>query len=156
MWMASLSPETFELCGRYGYNLLCAPVFGFDVNSGAEHIEKWREALRANGKDPADFKVGALVMTYVADTTQQAREDFKDPVLWYFHTLANYIAPPKGKGPVKTYEFYTVARDLLEVVDWELLVNNGAVVCGARMKLPIVYWRFLSFAGLIVIFAGHG
>lgn len=131
IWMASLSQESFALCGQYGYNLLCAPVFGFDVNTGAQQIQQWKDALIANGRDPKDFEVGALVMTYVADTSQQALDDFKDPVMWYLHTFAHYIAPPKGQQAVKTYEWYTTARDLLEVLDWDTVVKLGAVVCGS-------------------------
>src|SRR3972149_3401161 len=42
IWMASLSSHAFELCGRYGFNLMCAPVFGFNVNTGAALIEQGR------------------------------------------------------------------------------------------------------------------
>jgi len=130
IWMASLSQESFALCGQYGYNLLCAPVFGFDVNTGGEQIQQWKDALLANNKDPKNYEVGALVMTYVADTSEQALDDFRDPVMWYLHTFANYIAPPKGQQAIKTYEWYTSARDLLEVLDWDTVVKSGAVVCG--------------------------
>jgi natural product biosynthesis luciferase-like monooxygenase protein len=131
IWMASLSPETFRLCGQYGFNLMCAPVFGFDVNTGATQIEEWRDSLREHGRDPAAHEVAALVMTYVAETTQQALEDFRDPVMWYFHTFARYIAPPRGQGAVPTYEFYARARDVLEVLEWDQVVHAGAVVCGS-------------------------
>lgn len=131
IWMASLSPETFTLCGQYGFNLMCAPVFGFDVNRGAAQIEQYREALRAHGRDPAQHEVAALTMTYVAETTQQALEDFRDPVIWYYRTFAKYIAPPKGQAPVPTYEMYARARDILEMAEWDAIVQAGAVVCGS-------------------------
>jgi len=131
IWMASLSPETFQLCGRYGYNLLCAPVFGFDVNRGAAQIAEYRDALRQQGRDPAAHEVGALTMTYVAETSQEALSDFSGPVMWYYRTFAKYIAPPKGQDPVKTYEMYTRARDFLEVATWEAIVQGGAVIAGS-------------------------
>ncbi len=131
MWMASLSPETFALSGRYGFNLMCAPVFGFDVNRGGDQIEQYRQSLRENGRDPADHRVAGLVMTYVAETTQQALADFRDAVLWYYRTFAKYMAPPKGQAGVKSYEFYAGAREMLEMVEWEAVVERGAVVCGS-------------------------
>lgn len=131
IWMASLSPETFELCGRYGFNLMCAPVFGFNVNTGVTQIDAYRQALSDHGRDPAAHEIGGLIMTYVAETTQQALEDFRDAVMWYYRTFAKYIAPPKGQAAVKTYEFYTRARDFLEVVEWDAIVGAGAVVCGS-------------------------
>jgi len=131
IWMASLSPETFELCGRYGFNLMCAPVFGFDVNSGAALIEQYRTALRDHGRDPAGYEIAGLIMTYVAETTQQALADFRDAVMWYMRTFAKYIAPPKGTPAVKTYEFYAAARDMLASAEWERIVAAGSVVCGS-------------------------
>jgi natural product biosynthesis luciferase-like monooxygenase protein len=131
IWMASLSPETFQLCGRYGFNLLCAPVFGFDVDRGAAQIEEYRQALRDHGRDPADAEVAALTMTYVADSTQEAHEDFADPVMWYYHTFAKYIAPPPGQAAVPTYEMYTRARDFLASATWDAVVQGGAVIAGS-------------------------
>ena len=130
MWMASLSAETFKLCGQYGFNLMCAPVFGFDVNRGAAQIEEYRQSLRDHGRDPADHEVAGLIMTYVADTQEQALADFRDSVIWYYRTFAKYIAPPKGQPPVKTYEMYTAARDWLETLEWDAIAESGAVVCG--------------------------
>jgi natural product biosynthesis luciferase-like monooxygenase protein len=131
IWMASLSPETFQLCGRYGFNLMCAPVFGFDVNLGAGQIAEYRQALRDNGRDPANHEVAGLIMTYVAETKEQALADFQEAVMWYFHTFAKYIAPPQGRPAVKTYEAYTTARDWLQKLEWDMVVRGGAVVCGS-------------------------
>ena len=131
IWMASLSPQTFQMCGEYGFNLMCAPVFGFDVNRGAAQIEEYREALGAHGRDPKQYEVAALCMTYVAETTEQALEDFREAVMWYFRTFAKYIAPPQGQPAVKTYEMYTAARDWLQSLEWDKVVESGAVVCGS-------------------------
>ena len=131
IWMASLSPATFQLCGRYGFNLMCAPVFGFDVNRGAAQIDEYRQALEEHGRKPADHEIAGLIMTYVAETTEQALADFQDAVMWYFHTFAKYIAPPKGQPAVKSYEMYTAARDWLQTLEWDAIVRSGAVVCGS-------------------------
>jgi natural product biosynthesis luciferase-like monooxygenase protein len=135
IWMASLSDETFDLCGRYGYHLLCAPVFGFDIDAGVAQIERYRQALTEAGHAAEDHKIAALTITYVAETTQQAREDLRDSVLWYYRTLARYIAPPKGQGTLPSYESYGAARDFLESVDWETVLERGAVVCGSPSEV---------------------
>lgn len=131
IWMASLSPQTFELCGRYGLNLLCAPIFGFNVQTGAGQIQEYRDALSAHGRDPKDARIAALSMTYVADSTQEALKDFEEGVMWYFRTFAKYVAPPKGQPAVPTYEFYAQIRDLLELANWDRAVQGGAVICGS-------------------------
>lgn len=131
IWMASLSPESFELCGKYGFNLMCAPVFGFNVNTGSQQIEQYRQALRDHGRQPGDHEIAGLIMTYVAETTEQALADFRDSVMWYYRTFAKYVAPPKEQPAVQTYEFYQRARQFLEVVEWDTVVDAGAVVCGS-------------------------
>ncbi|GIX49385.1 MAG: luciferase [Candidatus Tectimicrobiota bacterium] len=135
IWMAALSQETFALCGRYGFNLLCAPVFGFNVERGIAQINAWREALQQAGRDPAQYRVGGLVMTYVAESTQEALSDFAQPVLWWYHTFGKYVAPPPGHPPIPTYEYYTLARDFVTSVAWEQLVEGGAVVCGSPQQV---------------------
>ncbi|MCH8849678.1 MAG: LLM class flavin-dependent oxidoreductase [Chloroflexi bacterium] len=131
IWMASLSPETFELCGRLGLNLLCAPIFGFNVRTGAAQIQQYRDALSAHGRKPADHEIAALSMVYVADTTQQALDEFREGVLWYFKTLGKYVAPPKGQPAVPTFEFYAQIRDVLGLAEWDNVVKAGAVICGS-------------------------
>lgn len=131
IWMASLSPQTFEACGQYGLNLMCAPIFGFNIKTGAAQIQQYRDALEAHGRNPADFEVAALSMTYVADDTQQALDEFQDGAMWYFRTLGKYIAPPKGQAPVPTYEFYSQIRDVLHLAEWDRVVQAGAVVYGS-------------------------
>ncbi len=68
-------------------------------------------------------------MIYCAETTEQARRDFADPVIWYYRTISKYVAPPAGQEPVKTYELYTKLRDLAATVSWEQLLETG-VICG--------------------------
>jgi natural product biosynthesis luciferase-like monooxygenase protein len=131
IWMASLSQETFEICGRYGFNLLCAPIFGFDIRKGAEQIESYRQALASAGRDPEQAQIAALSMTYVADTTQQALDEFQEGVMWYFKTFQKYVAPPKGQPPVPGFEMYAEVRDLIDLAQWDLVVKAGAVICGS-------------------------
>ncbi len=132
VWMASLSEATFSIVGKWGFNLLCAPVFGFQGKAADDLIIKYRDALRSGGHDPATRKIGALCMVYCADTTEQARREFADPVLWYYRTIAKYVAPQVGQAPVKSYELYTKTRDLASTITWEQLLEAGAVICGDR------------------------
>lgn len=130
VWMAALSPESFVQAGRKGFNLLCAPVFGFGGSSGAENLQNYRDALRKEGHDPATKQIAALCMIYVAPTAEEAARDFSDPVIWYYRTFSKYIAPPPGEPPVKGYEPYVGVRDLAAAVTWEQLQQVGAVICG--------------------------
>jgi alkanesulfonate monooxygenase SsuD/methylene tetrahydromethanopterin reductase-like flavin-dependent oxidoreductase (luciferase family) len=132
VWVAGISESTFPMVGKWGFNLLCAPVFGFQGATAVELLNGYREALRAGGHDPATRQIGALSMVYCAETTQQAQKEFAEAVLWYYRTISKYIAPPAGQEPVKTYEVYAKTRDLAASVSWDQLLEAGAVICGDR------------------------
>ncbi len=134
IWMAALSPESFVQAGRKGFNLLCAPVFGFGGTSALENLDAYRRALKEAGYDPATRQIAALCMIYAANSAEEAARDFADPVIWYYRTFAKYIAPPAGQPPIKTYEPYTATRDLAAAVTWEQLQQVGAVICGTPQQ----------------------
>jgi alkanesulfonate monooxygenase SsuD/methylene tetrahydromethanopterin reductase-like flavin-dependent oxidoreductase (luciferase family) len=135
MWMACLSPESFEPCGFDGYHLLCAPVFGFDAAEGAAQVGDWRAGLRRARIDPSSREVGALAITYVAESRAEAERDLRDAVLWYYRALAARIGPKEGEAPVEGYEGYGEARGFLEHVSWETALERSAVVCGSPSEV---------------------
>jgi natural product biosynthesis luciferase-like monooxygenase protein len=132
VWVAGLTDATFSMIGKWGFNLLCAPVFGFQGKSAEALLEDYRRALREAGHDPATKEIAALTMVYCGETTAQARRDFADAVMWYYRTIAKYVAPPPEQGAVKTYELYAKTRQLAETVSWNELLAAGAVICGDR------------------------
>jgi luciferase family oxidoreductase group 1 len=130
IWMAALSPETFELAGRYGYHLLYGTAFGLPPEKARELQAAYRRGLVASGHDPARSRRAALIMVYVADTLEQAIADFMAPVMWYYRTIAKYVAPPLGQDAVKGYEMYTKTRDLAATGRWEDFLARRSVICG--------------------------
>jgi natural product biosynthesis luciferase-like monooxygenase protein len=130
IWMACLSPETFELCGRYGFHLLFGTAFGLPPDKATELQVAYRRGLVAGGHDPAVSRRACLMMVYVADTLEQAQAEFAQPVMWYYRTIAKFVAPPKGQAPVKTYEMYVKTRDLAAGATWEDFLARNAVICG--------------------------
>lgn len=130
IWMAALSDETFEKAGRLGANLLCSPIFGGSLPAAAEKIQVYRRALEEAGHDPASREVGALVMVYTGESQEQARADFAEPVIWYFRAFGRHVAPKLGLEPIESYEWYATIRDMASVVQWEQLLEHGAVICG--------------------------
>jgi natural product biosynthesis luciferase-like monooxygenase protein len=130
IWMACLSPETFALAGRYGFHLLYGTVFGLPPDKAHDRLQDYSRGLRDGGHDPATRRRAALMMIYVADSMEQARREFAEPVIWYYRTIAKYVAPPKGAAPVPTYEMYTQTRDLAATASWDDLLHRKAVICG--------------------------
>ena len=160
IWLAALSEASYEKAGRLGFNLLCSPVFGGSLPAARDHIARYRESLERHGHDSSTRQVGALVMTFVGESQEMARKRFADPVLWYFRTFGKFVAPKLGQPPIETYEGYTAIRDMASAVEWDQLLEHGAVVCGeadfvteriAEIRDVIGVDHFLSWTRLGVL-----
>lgn len=130
IYMACLSPDTFEIAGRYGYNILMSTVFGLTAEMAKEGLRQYRKGRREGGHAPDGGKVACLIMVYPGKTREEARNTFGPRVTWYYRTIAKYVAPPQGQGDVKGYEGYGKSRDLASKVEFENLVEGTSVVCG--------------------------
>ncbi len=129
IWLAAVNVPSFELAGLRGYNLLCTLVPGFHNLLTAEYLQTYRRALRSGGHDTGKKQIGALCMVYCADTTEQARQDFAGPVLWYFRMMEKYVSSQAGK-PIEGYGEYEKVRRYAQTVDWDELLQTGSLVCG--------------------------
>ncbi len=131
IYMACLSPETFEIAGRYGYDILMSTVFGLTAELAREGIASYRKGRQAGGHDPNSGKIACLLMVYPGKTREEARNTFGPRVTWYYRTIAKYVAPPQGQQDVKGYDGYGEARDLASQVEFEDLVDGTSIVCDA-------------------------
>jgi natural product biosynthesis luciferase-like monooxygenase protein len=129
IWVAAVTAPSFEMAGIHGYNVLCTLVPGFHGPITPDYLNTYRRALVASGHDPAKKQIGALCMAYCAETTAQARQDFAEPVLWYFRQMEKYI-PANSKQSVETYEEYEDIRRFARTTNWEDLLRARALVCG--------------------------
>jgi len=130
IWIAGISDSSFVMAGQRGFNLLCSLVYGFKSDRLARLVAGYREALRSQGHHPAEREIGALCMVYCAESSEQARQEFGGPVMWYYRNIANYVAPPSNQQPAKGYEAYPGIRYSARTVQWDELLGGGAVVCG--------------------------
>ncbi len=128
MYMAVLSPESFTLAGESGMHLMMSAAFGLSAENARKGVAAYKEGRKRVGLDPEGGRIACLFMMYPGDTMEKARKEFKDPVEWYFRTIAKYVAP-KGEA-VKGYENYKKSQQFAEEVTFEALVDTNAVVCG--------------------------
>jgi alkanesulfonate monooxygenase SsuD/methylene tetrahydromethanopterin reductase-like flavin-dependent oxidoreductase (luciferase family) len=68
---------------------------------------------------------------YVAETSKQAREDLREPVLWFFRTQADLIADPQG-APPEQYKFYKRVRENLLSLTEEKALDQAAIAGDAE------------------------
>ncbi len=130
IYMACLSPATFALAGKYGFNLLMSGAFGLSPEGAKQGIKDYRAARAAAGLDPQGGEIALLLKVYVGDTMDGARKDFAGPVEWYYRTVAKYLAPPAGQDAVKSYELYTQSRHAAETQSFDELSKSPLMVCG--------------------------
>lgn len=130
IYMACLSPGTFALAGRYGFNVLMSGAFGLSPEGAKQGIADYRAARKAAGLDPMAGQIALLLKLYVADSMDAAQRDFAGPVTWYYRTVAKYLAPPAGEAPVKSYEMYSASRHAAETLSFEQLSDSPLMVCG--------------------------
>lgn len=126
--MACISPDTFEAAGRSGHHLLMGFAFGLTYNGARKGIEAYRAGRRAAGLDPDGGRKTCLMMVYPGHSMEQARADFREPVTWYYQTIARYIAPEQGY--VKSYEYFARSREFARSIKFDDIVNTPAMVCG--------------------------
>jgi len=69
------TPESFVRAGQLGLPLMIA-IIGGETHRFRPLVDLYREAGRRAGHSPAQLKVGVHALGYVADTTQQAIDDF--------------------------------------------------------------------------------
>jgi luciferase family oxidoreductase group 1 len=130
VWVAAVSGDSFGAAGKRGFNLLCAPTFGFYGAAATRMIKRYRDGLRLAPNPTVPRDIGVLCMVFCGETEEQARRDFTGPVLWTYRTLAKYIAPPPGQHVAPSYEIYEQLRSICASINWDELKEAGAVVCG--------------------------
>ncbi|NJB86349.1 putative LLM family oxidoreductase [Lewinella marina] len=69
------TPASFSRAGTLGLPLMVA-VIGGETHRFRPLVDRYREAWHAAGHDPAGMRVGLHSLGYVAETTEQAVEDF--------------------------------------------------------------------------------
>jgi natural product biosynthesis luciferase-like monooxygenase protein len=128
MYSAVLSPESFRMAGLSGMNLMMSAAFGATPEQAQTGIAEYRAGRKEAGLDPLGGKIACLLMVYVADSVDRAQKEFKDPVEWYYRTIAKYVAD-KGKV-VKGYEMYSKTQVLAKNLTFEVLLDGTSMVCG--------------------------
>jgi len=77
IWMtANRDPEHFRWIGEHGLHLMTIPWVLPDLGMSREFIAEYRAGLRSAGHDPSQFEVLGLFPVYVADTRDQALQEF--------------------------------------------------------------------------------
>jgi probable LLM family oxidoreductase len=101
IWMGvGGTPASFARAGVLGLPLMVA-IIGGEPHRFRPHIELYREAGRRAGHSPEQLRVGLHCIGFLADTTQQAADDFFPG---YAHTFTE-IGKERGWPPTTRAQF---------------------------------------------------
>ncbi len=108
------TPESFARAGMLGLPLMVA-IIGGEPRRFRPLVDLYREYGRRAGHSPDKLKVGVHALGYVADTTQQAIEDFYPG----YAKSRNRIGRERGWAPLSRPQF-----DAMRTKEGALLVGN--------------------------------
>lgn len=121
VYVASNSPDTFEIVGSLGHNILVSPLI-VTKEGGKAGLDVYRETLSEHGFDPASAKVNINVPVHVSKESKRARAGFEPTVNNYLSTLRG-LSRTQGSRRASSldydqvYEEYGVVGDPSRCVD---------------------------------------
>jgi natural product biosynthesis luciferase-like monooxygenase protein len=123
IWVAAVSPESFELAARKGYRFLSAPSITPPALM-AQSYDKYRRVWLEAGHPADQIEIPALHFTYVGASGPRARQEPEQCVMWYFQTFARLVAAERPDEVSPEYRFYAKAREHLQSVDYGRLYED--------------------------------
>ena len=124
LWTAAVSPDTYALAGRRGLRILTSPSFTpFDILR--RNYDAYRAEYRTTHGGEGEICLNKII--HVAETRQQARDNLREPIRWFFQTQAGLIADPSGVPPDQ-YKFYRRVRENLLSLSEEQALDQAAIV----------------------------
>lgn len=110
IYMATISPESFELAATKGFNLQMASPFTYRTyrERWIDELEKscqaFDAACRKTGRDPAKAERMILLPFFCHEDGAKAREIYKPHVEWFYDKVTSNQLASASSGPVKGYE----------------------------------------------------
>jgi natural product biosynthesis luciferase-like monooxygenase protein len=125
IYIAALSPESFELAAGRGYQVITQPSLRQSLAEMKENFRQSRQVFLDRGWNPADVAFPMNMITHIAETAEQAREEVRSSIEWYLDRVRSLAPGADGRSVAKSYERYKVQADDLptfEKIDKERII----------------------------------
>ena len=99
VYIAANSPETFEIVGSLGHNILMSPLI-VTKEGGKAGLNVYRETLSEHGFDPGSARVNINMPVYLSNESKRARAGFEPTVNNYISTLRGLGGTQGSSGPL--------------------------------------------------------
>jgi alkanesulfonate monooxygenase SsuD/methylene tetrahydromethanopterin reductase-like flavin-dependent oxidoreductase (luciferase family) len=120
------SPDTFQQSGEAGMPIFVATRLG-DLNELVPNLRVYREAWAAAGH-PGNGKVYLRVPVYIAATEQQAREEPRESVMFFYKYLGERIEASATQEGARAIENRAERGARLMTIDYEDVLKSKIIV----------------------------
>ena len=127
LWLACVSPPTFDMAGEQGWQIMTSPNFT-PVKMVAENFERYRKALVGNGYDPSSFNYPVMQQVYVGADEQSAYDEPQSACMGYFEKLSSLLPSEVKEGDGAggaSYEQFRKTQRKLNDLRYDYLFENG-------------------------------
>ena len=125
IYMAAVSPPSYQLAAQHGLSILRAPRFT-SLDMVQEQWGVYTKFMNEAGRDPMAQDQPMLLQTYVAETEAEAKNTAEPHAMWYHELLQKVLPGAPGKEVHPSYELYDKVRQAHAKVTYEDLANWGS------------------------------
>ncbi len=136
LWMAAVSPESFELAAKLGVGVLAGPFKPwFMVKQDiVRYRTTWRATWGESNPDPGlNPRVGVTVGLFCLENGKRAREIAGANITWFYRELIKHTAPLL-ETMYESYEYYAHMRPMRALL-------------GRAIRLPVLQTLGMVVAG---------
>jgi natural product biosynthesis luciferase-like monooxygenase protein len=143
VWMAATtSVESFELSGRYGFNMMLIPFLN-EVEELRRKMQVYYEARRAAGHDPSTAQVLGVYHAYVGESSSEARTAAAHGLAEYHSAASQAHSLTPGVADPASYRSHEKHRAQMRVLTFDDLVDQHRVLVGSagEVREKVEYLR---------------
>jgi natural product biosynthesis luciferase-like monooxygenase protein len=123
VWLAAVSPKTFEVAGAKGQAILTSPNFT-PIPTIEANFDAYRAALTANAHDPLRYEYPVMQQVYVGADHDAGYERPREHAMRYYESLGRLL-PKEGDIVSSDYEFYKKVERNVADLRYENLYRTG-------------------------------
>ena len=134
IYVAAISPSTFDLVDRYGLNVMVTPTL-MDMATLKDFVVEAKKKLIANGRPPESLNFPMNWQMHLAETTEEAFARPAEALDWYFNLVMDLV--PKGPNAPAGYEYMrdtAAAFEEMGGVDVKDLKTGGIIMLGTPQE----------------------
>lgn len=126
LYVAAVSPESYDWAGREGHSILQVLYFA-PIERTAGEVANYRTLLERNRHDPSRKMVVAISPTHVAPTSDSAKREAAEPLMNYVGMVSELL-PTEAKS--EQYRSYTKLRPAMAKLTYDVLYSERPTVIG--------------------------